>query len=68
MSNDMQPFDQSMYDLQLDISKRWAAEVHRLRSENAALRKTIDNFPSDMSTLQDRVSMLEAMLQRSPPN
>lgn len=62
---DPETFDAAMFDMQLEISKVYAKEVGELRVENKALRKRIDEFPSDMTELQDRVSMLEARLAHS---
>ena len=42
----------------------YAAEIGRLRTENAALRKVIAEFPSTACELQDRVTMLESRLAK----
>lgn len=57
---------QSMLDLQTDISKRYAAEVARLRKENRELREQIAAFPSHATAMQDRVTMLEGLCVRNP--
>ena len=60
---------QSMCDMQTDISKRYAAEVTRLRQENRELRAKLAAFPSDATAMQDRVTMLEGLCWKHPaPN
>lgn len=62
MSQDLAGFDAKMVDLQQQVATAYAAEIGRLRTENAALRKTIAAFPSTVTELQDRVTMLEGLL------
>jgi hypothetical protein len=57
---------QSMLDLQTDISKRYAAEVTKLRKENADLRRQLAEYPSHATAMQDRVTMLEGLCRRNP--
>jgi hypothetical protein len=68
--SDLGTFDAKMIDLQQQVAIAYAAEMTKLRQENAALRKTIAAFPSTASELQDRVTMLECRLLAShePPN
>ena len=63
-------FSDGLIDLQMQVSRAYADEVHRLRQENAALRKTIAAFPSTATELQDQVTMLKGLLMaaRNPPN
>ena len=63
MAEDNGAWWQSMLDLQTDIGKRYAAEVAKLRKENAELRAMLAAAPSDMTALQDRVTMLEQRLK-----
>lgn len=63
MAEDNGAWWQSMLDLQTDIGKRYAAEVAKLRKENAELRAMLAAVPSDMTALQDRVTMLEQRLK-----
>ena len=56
-------FQAKMVDLQQQVGLAYAAELSRLRAENAELRTTIAEFPSTASELQDRVTMLEGLLQ-----
>ena len=62
MTKDLAGFDAKMVDLQQQVGMAYAAELGRLRTENAALRRTIADFPSTASELQDRVTMLECRL------
>jgi cell division protein FtsB len=69
MSKDLAGFDAKMVDLQQQVAMAYASEIGRLRTENAALRKTIAEFPSTVTDLQDRVTLLEGLLMertRSP--
>lgn len=56
-------FNDGLIDLQMQVSRAYADEVHRLRQENAALRKVIATFPAVATELQDRVTMLECRLR-----
>lgn len=56
-------FNGGLLDLQMQVSRAYAAEVHKLRQENARLRAIIDTFPSVATELQDRVTMLECRLR-----
>ena len=47
----------SMLDLQNDICKCYAAELAKLRKDNAQLRKQLAEYPSDATAMQDRVTM-----------
>lgn len=57
---------QSMLDLQTDICKRYAAEVAKLRKENAELRRQLAEHPSDATAMQDRITMLELAAASKP--
>ena len=70
MNKDLADFGTKMVDLQQQVAMAYASEIGRLRTENAALRKTIAEFPSTATELQDRVTMLECQLlaRHKPPN
>jgi hypothetical protein len=52
----------AMFDLAQQVTTAYAVELMRLRRENAALLRAINDFPSVASELQDRVTMLEHQL------
>jgi cell division protein FtsB len=57
MSND------TMFYLAQQVTTAYAAELMKLRRENAALVRQIRDFPATASDLQDRVTMLEQQLR-----
>lgn len=61
--SDLTTFDAQMVDLQQQVAMAYAAEMTKLRRENASLRKIIADFPSTASALQDQVTMLECQLR-----
>lgn len=59
----MTDFSDRMVELQQQIAIGFAKELTRLRAENAALRLQLESMPATASELQDRVTMLEQLLQ-----
>lgn len=59
-------FYEGLCDEHVKMQGRMQAEINRLRREKAALQQTLDEMPSTLTELQDRVTMLEGIVHQLP--
>ena len=59
-------WDASMFDMQADLAKRAVNECVRLRARVRELESEIRRQPVTLTELQDRVTMLETLLNARP--